>query len=124
MLDLTFSMSSIGNNLYLSSLLSSLFTNSSFFSLAMTHVALPLSFSIKLTGTSFIKDTEEFVNKIKGEKLLEGEKIVSFDIVDMYPSLPKIEVLNEITRRINQENYKANIKKDALKYQYPTIASK
>ena len=33
----------------------------------------------------------------------------------MYPSLPKIEVLNEITRRINQETFKPNIKKDALK---------
>ena len=33
----------------------------------------------------------------------------------MFPSLPKIEVLNEITRRINQETFKPNIKKDALK---------
>lgn len=36
-----------------------------------------------------LKDTEQFVNVDKDIRLEEVEKIVIFDIGDMYPSLPK-----------------------------------
>ena len=66
------------------------------------------------TGKSYIKDTEEFVRKIKGEQILEGEKLISFDIVDMYPSLPITDVLKEVIRRIKGETFQASIKKEGL----------
>ena len=65
-------------------------------------------------GKSYIKDTEEFVQKIKDIKLEEDETIVSFDISDMYPSLPKQDVITEVIRRINNENFKPKMNKEAL----------
>ena len=41
--------------------------------------------TLTTSATSFIKDSEQFVNKLKNIQLQEGEKIVSLDIEDMYP---------------------------------------
>ena len=66
------------------------------------------------TGKSYIKDTEEFVSKLKNEKIEDDEKLISFDIADMYPSLPKLDVFNEVKRRINENEFKPAINKIAL----------
>ena len=56
-----------------------------------------------------------FVNKLKHVRLLkDSEKLVSFDIADMYPSLPKEEVIREIERRVLNDNFKTKINKEAL----------
>ena len=41
--------------------------------------------------------------------------MISFDIKVMYPSLPKQEVIREVERRIDNENFTPSIKKEALK---------
>ena len=66
------------------------------------------------SGKSYIKDTEQFVDKIKNIKLEEDETMISFDISDMYPSLPKRNVFTEVVRRINNENFKPSRNKKAL----------
>ena len=58
------------------------------------------------SGKSYIKNTEQFVDKIKNIRLEEDETMISFDISDMYPSLPKQNVFTEVVRRINNENFK------------------
>ena len=40
-----------------------------------------------------MKDTEQFVDKIGNIKLEEGKTMVSFDISDIYPSLPRQDVI-------------------------------
>ena len=47
-------------------------------------------------------------------KLEEDETMISFDISDMYPSLPKQNVFTEVVRRINNENFKPSMNKKAL----------
>ncbi|XP_057308243.1 uncharacterized protein LOC130646122 [Hydractinia symbiolongicarpus] len=66
------------------------------------------------SAKSYIKDTEQFVNKVKEINLDENEKLVSFDIADMYPSLPKSEVIHEVERRIREDTFKTNLNKEAL----------
>ena len=66
------------------------------------------------SGKSYIKDTEQFVDKIRNIKLEEDEIMISFDISDMYPSLPKQDVITEVVRRINDENFKPSMNKKAL----------
>ena len=63
---------------------------------------------------SFIKDTSDFVDKLKDVTLNDNEKLISFDIADMYPSLPKEEVIREVERRINQPCFKTKLNKEAL----------
>ena len=45
------------------------------------------------SGKRFIKYLESFVKSIKVEKLSDDEELASFDIKEMYPSLPKYDVL-------------------------------
>ena len=66
------------------------------------------------SGKSFIKDKEQFVDKSRITKLEENETKISFDISDMYPSLPKQDVITEVARRINDENFKPLMNKKAL----------
>ena len=66
------------------------------------------------SGKSYIKDTEQFVDKIRNIKLEEDGTMISFDISDMYPSLPKQDVITEVIRRINDENFKPSMNKKAL----------
>ena len=66
------------------------------------------------SGKSYIKDTEQFVDKIRNIKLEENGTMISFDISDMYPSLPKQDVITEVIRRINDENFKPSMNKKAL----------
>ena len=40
--------------------------------------------------------------------------MISFDISDMYPSLHKQDVITEVVRRINDENFKSSMNKKAL----------
>ena len=51
------------------------------------------------SGKSFIKDSKRFLEKKKDEKLCDYEQYLSFDIKDMYPSLPKYDMLSEIKNR-------------------------
>ena len=44
----------------------------------------------------------------------DDEQFVSFDIKDMYPSLPKYDVLSEIKNRINNNKFVTSIDKCAL----------
>ena len=66
------------------------------------------------SGKSYIKDTEQFVDKIRNVILEEDETIISFDISDIYPSLPKQDVIAEVVRRINDENFKPVMNKKLL----------
>ena len=70
--------------------------------------------ALTTSGKSYIKDTEQLVSTIKNEKLDKNESMISFDISDMYPSLPKSEVLQEIERRIRKRSFKPKLKKTAL----------
>ena len=69
---------------------------------------------MKTSGKSFIKDSESFVENIKHEKLSDDEQFVSFDIKDMYPSLPKYDVLSEIKNRINDNKFVTSVDRYAL----------
>ena len=60
------------------------------------------------------KDTEQFDGKIRNAKLEEDETMISFDISDMHPSLSKQDVITEVVRRINGENFKPPLNKKAL----------
>ena len=60
------------------------------------------------------KDTEQFDGKIRNAKLEEDETMISFDISDMHPSSPKQDVITEVVRRINGENFKPSMNKKAL----------
>ena len=61
------------------------------------------------SGKSYIKDTEQLVDKIRNVKLEEDEKMVSFDISSMYPSLRKLVAITEVVRRINDKNFKPSM---------------
>ena len=69
---------------------------------------------LTISGKSYIKDSEDFINKIKNETLQENERIVSFDISDMYPSLSRKDVVQEAIRRVNTNEFKPNIPKETL----------
>ena len=69
---------------------------------------------ITTSGKSFLQDSESFVENIKHEKLSDDEQFVSFDIKDMYPSLPKYDVLSEIKNKINDNKFVNSIDKCAL----------
>ena len=56
------------------------------------------------SGKSYIKDTEQFVDKIRNIKLEEDETMISFDMSGMYLSLPKQDVITEVVTRINDKN--------------------
>ena len=61
------------------------------------------------SGKSYIKDTEQLVDKIRNVKLEEDEKMISFDISSMYPSLRKLVAITEVVRRINDKNFKPSM---------------
>ena len=67
-------------------------------------ISKELRFEVR-SGKSYIKDTEQFVEKIENLKLEQEETIVSLDI-DMYSSLPKEGVIAEVSRRIDDEDFK------------------
>ena len=62
------------------------------------------------SGKNHIKDTEQFVDKT-GNIKLEEETMISFEISNMYPSLPKLDVITEVVRRINDKNFKLSLNK-------------
>ena len=66
------------------------------------------------SGKSYIEDTEQFVDKIRNIRLEEDETMISFNISDVYPSLPKQDVITEVARRINDENFKPSLNKKTL----------
>ena len=61
------------------------------------------------SGKSYIKDTEQLVDKIRNVKLEEDEKMISFDISSMYISLRKLVAITEVVRRINDKNFKPSM---------------
>ena len=61
------------------------------------------------SGKSYIKDTEQLVDKIRNVKLEEDEKMISFDISSMYPSLRKLVAITEVVKRINDKNFKPSM---------------
>ena len=67
-----------------------------------------------LGGKSYTKDSANFVQTIKSIKLEPAENIVSFDVEDMYPSLPRAEVLKEVSRLIKLPHFRPKINKKAL----------
>ena len=67
-----------------------------------------------LGGKSYTKDSANFVQTIKSIKLEPAENIVSFDVEDMYPSLPRAEVLKEVSRLIKLPHFRPKINKRAL----------
>ena len=40
--------------------------------------------------------------------------MISFNMLDMYPSLPKQDVITEVVTRINDENFKPSMNKKSL----------
>ena len=69
---------------------------------------------ITTSGKRFIKDSNRFVENVKDEKLSDDEQFVSFGIKDMYPPLPKYDVLSEIKNRIKNDKFATSIDKCAL----------
>ena len=51
-----------------------------------------------IKGEYRLKDSEEFVNKMKEVRVEEDEELVSFDVVALYPSVPQEEAI-EIVRQ-------------------------
>ena len=51
---------------------------------------------------------------MKDEKLSDDEQFVSFDIKNMYPSLPKYDALSETKNRIKDNKFVTSIDKCAL----------
>ena len=66
------------------------------------------------SGESYIKETEQFVDKIRNIKLEEDKTMINLDISDMYPSLLKQDFIPEVGRRINDKNLKLSMNKKAL----------
>ena len=66
------------------------------------------------SGKSYVKDTEQFVYKIRNIKLEEDETMISCDMPDMYPSLPTQDVITEVARRIDDKDFKLSMNKKAL----------
>ena len=61
----------------------------------------------------FIKESKSIIEDITYENLSNDEQFVSFDIKDMYPSLPKYDVLSEINNRINDTKFVTSMDKFA-----------
>ena len=57
---------------------------------------------------------EQFVDKIRNIKIEEDETMVSFDISNMYPSLPKQYVMAKVGKRINDENFNPSMNNKTL----------
>ena len=57
---------------------------------------------------------EQLVDKIRNIKLEDDETMISFDISDMYPSLPEQDIITEVVRRINDKSFKSSMNKKAL----------
>ena len=70
--------------------------------------------SLVLGGKSYIKDSANFVQTLKSITLEPSDNIVSFDVEDMYPSLPRAEVLKEVSRLINLPQFEPKTNKKAL----------
>ena len=54
------------------------------------------------------------MKKTKEINIEKDEKIISFDIEDMYPTLPRADVIKEVERRILDDDFKTKVNKDAL----------
>ena len=65
-------------------------------------------------GKSYTKDSANFVQTIKSIKLEPAENIVSFDVEDMYPSLPRAKVLKEVSLLIKLPHFQPKINKRVL----------
>ena len=61
-----------------------------------------------------LKTRNNLLIKLGISKVEEDKIMISFDISDMYPSLPKQDVITEVVRRINDENFKPSMNKKAL----------
>ena len=66
------------------------------------------------SGKGYIKDTEEFVDKVRNIKVEEDEAMIRFDISDIYPFWSKQDIRPEVFRRINDENFKPSMNKKVL----------
>ena len=69
---------------------------------------------ITTSGKGFIKDSKSFAENVKDKKFSDDEQFVSFDIKEMYLSLPKYDVISEIKNRINNSKFVTCIDKCAL----------
>ena len=50
-----------------------------------------------------IKNSKEFVDQLKDVKLKEGETLVSFDVVALYPSVPQDEALDIVFHKLKND---------------------
>ena len=55
-----------------------------------------------------IKNSKDFVDKISTRKIKEGHKLISFDVVALYPSVPQDEALQLFEEQLDKDE---NLKK-------------
>lgn len=58
-----------------------------------------------------MKDTEHVPDEIRNIKLEEDKTMASFDILDIFPFLPKQDAIAKVIRRINDKNFKISVNK-------------
>ena len=63
---------------------------------------------------SFIKDSGSFVETVKDLEISDEEHIISFDVEEMYTSLPKGDVLRVLKEQIQRQDFRPDIEKPAL----------
>ena len=65
------------------------------------------------TSKSYAEESEQFVDSLKDIKVEKEEKLICFFIADMYPSLSKMEVMNEVGRKIQEHTFRTKVDKFA-----------
>ena len=61
------------------------------------------------SGEIYMKDTEHVPDEIRNIKLEEHKAMASFDIPDIFPFLPKQDVIAKVFGRINDKNFKISV---------------
>ena len=77
-----------------------------------------------IKGEHSLKDSEDFVNKMKDEKVKEDEELISFDVVALYPSVPHEEAINLVQKELEEDtelHKSTTMSKDILYIQGKTL---
>ena len=51
-----------------------------------------------------IHNTGAFVNQVKGQRIPEGYKMISFDVKNLFPNVPLNETIDVILTKVYKEN--------------------
>lgn len=61
-----------------------------------------------------IQNSQQFVERIVNQKILEDEVMISFDVVSLFPSIPKEVIKEQMIQFINQQELEENKKKTLI----------